>query len=179
MYMRIDMIAQEALCVSGLGFGAFPVYPFRMSVLAKNIEALRAGFDNQQEFADAVGATQGTVSRWIGGALPRPANLVALARIGGCSVDQLINVPKERWGPSVAYDLSEEMLKEMIEIAIREIPATTTIGDWPRLAASSLHTQLERLKASREALLAQAEGKSPAASKGGRSRNPKKSNAQG
>lgn len=177
MRMRIEM--QDALCASGLGFVACPGYADLMTILSENIEALSDRYENQQEFADKVGATQATVSRWIKGALPRPANLLALARLGKCSIEQLMTVPIVDWTAVPAGDLSEKTLIGMLEIAIREIPATTTFGDWPRLAASSLHTQLEQLKASPPRSEALSEDTSTEAAKGARSRRPKKTTARG
>lgn len=177
--MRMRIETQDALCASGLGFDGTAGYGCLMSILSENIEALADRVGNQQVFADKVGATQATVSRWIKGALPRPINLLALARIGHCSIEQLLTVPIDQWTPAPAGDLSEQTLIGMIEIAIREIPAATTIGDWPRLAASSLHTQFEQLKSSRPRQDAPPEDTSTGGGAGARSRRPKKSAAQG
>lgn len=60
------------------------------SILAANIKALRTRFgENQTEFAERIGTTQGTVARWEGGAEPKHDAMVKLANLAGCSTEDL------------------------------------------------------------------------------------------
>lgn len=70
-------------------------------------------------------------------------------------------------GPSDELPSTVE-LESMLFDVLQEIPATATIGDWPRLAAPILRVQLEQYQADRAASDKKAEATSPG--KGAQSR---------
>jgi transcriptional regulator with XRE-family HTH domain len=78
-------------------------------ILATNIRTLReARGQNQAEFADDLGVSQGMVSRWETGSEPKHEPLVRLAKMAGVTVGQLtsslITDVKERAGTRVSEE---------------------------------------------------------------------------
>ena len=52
-------------------------------------------------------------------------------------------------GPGDVPEPSEADLEAMLADVVREIPASASIGDWPRLAAPILRAQLEQFRSDR------------------------------
>lgn len=68
------------------------------TVLAGNIFALRRYLgDNQEAFADRVGAKQSYVSKWERGMIPSAVPLARMAELAGCSIEQFMNM---EWVPA-------------------------------------------------------------------------------
>lgn len=66
------------------------------SQLAENIAAMRRHFDGKQAmFAARLGTDQANVSKWEGGAEPKPLMLEKLANLAGCSIATLSSEPWE------------------------------------------------------------------------------------
>ncbi|HET6407155.1 MAG TPA: helix-turn-helix transcriptional regulator [Chthoniobacteraceae bacterium] len=102
-----------------------------------------------KEAAEAIGVKVPTYSqhendtRNLGG-IPRKA-AERYANFFKVSLDWLMaGVGAE---PELPPEPTEEDLKAMLSIAIHEVPANATIGDWPRLAAPVLHGLLARFRA--------------------------------
>lgn len=61
--------------------------------LAGKIKRLRkAKLLDQTQYAELIGVSQGTVSRWEKGADPKPEQLIQIAAASGLSVDQLLGI---------------------------------------------------------------------------------------
>ena len=80
------------LCVSGYDYPAVPVYVGGMGgSLADRIRAIRKGLNlNQTEFAERVGTTQSTVTRWEGGSMPGGDMLRRIAELANTTVERLL-----------------------------------------------------------------------------------------
>jgi len=85
------------------------------------------------------------------GVVPGIDKIYRLASRAGLSLSEFFD------GHPAACDIfpSVETLTSMLEGVQRELPATASYADWPRLAASALHTRLERYRddAAKSALL--------------------------
>ena len=92
--MRIRIWFQAMICVQEL-VDAQPVrYAGRMTILADNISILVDRAGGQTELGREIGVPQSTISRWLGGVVPR--NLDALgkaAEIAGVTIDDLMSSP--------------------------------------------------------------------------------------
>lgn len=112
--MRIRISGSSDICASEFGFDDLPSYAQRMATnLAERIAQLRSLRRlDQKQFAEALGVSQGTVSRWEKGAKPKPEMLQAIANFAGIPVDTLLGVappPIEveahevRWVPLIGF----------------------------------------------------------------------------
>ena len=92
--MRIRMLSASAICGSGFSFSAPPHYDTGMEkMLAKRIKGIRVSMGlNQTEFAERLGATQSTVTRWESGSRPAYGALQKIAAIANMTVDKLLNL---------------------------------------------------------------------------------------
>lgn len=81
------------ICVGDFRNAPLPLYAAPMvQSLAEKIRLIRNNLGlKQDEFAEALGTTQGTVSRWERGAKPEFDYLQAIANLGKTSVDQLLS----------------------------------------------------------------------------------------
>jgi phage repressor protein C with HTH and peptisase S24 domain len=79
-------------CARELEEVPFPDYLPEMAIqLSTKIRLLRKKLGlKQPEFADRVGVSQGTVSRWESGAAPTHDHLLALAKLDGISLDEFL-----------------------------------------------------------------------------------------
>ncbi len=80
------------ICAGDFRYEPAMIYAARMtSNLGNKIRAIRQELKlKQDEFADQLGTTQGTVSRWERGSKPEHEHLQAIAAIGKMTVDQLL-----------------------------------------------------------------------------------------
>lgn len=131
-------------------------YVRRMTILADNIRKLGQRFDRQEEFADAVGTTQGMVSRWMSPVKPsepKSDKLLALAELAGVTVSTLVNVPFDEWGTKgKAYLPSDDELAFMIARAQRQVPVGLTFEEYAAEVAKRLRPDLlKKLRGESEA----------------------------
>ena len=91
--MRMVISRSTALCIGELEDAGRSGYPVAMSnMLADRIKALRMKMGlNQTQFGEAVGYSQGMVTRWEQGAQPKHDALQALAALAGTTVDQFLS----------------------------------------------------------------------------------------
>jgi transcriptional regulator with XRE-family HTH domain len=88
-------------------------------------------------------SSKGMISQYESGKRrPRQSTLEAIAKALGRTPGELIDGSQDG-GPT----LSAADLEEMIALAMRELPVGATNEDYQRVVASSLHAQLEQLKA--------------------------------
>lgn len=82
------------ICVNGYDFPAPPIYAGGMTTsLADKIKAIRSSMGlNQTEFAELIGTTQSTVTRWERGSEPRAEHLQKLAEVANTTVERLLNI---------------------------------------------------------------------------------------
>ena len=134
------------ICASGLENLRPANYSRCMSILSENIHKLR-GKETQPEFAEKVGVSQSTVVRWEKGADPKPDNLLALAKLAGASIEQIITIPLERIPkPADGQQLpSDADFRQWIADALQEVPPGTPLSGYPPIVASSLRDRLELL----------------------------------
>lgn len=121
-------------------------------VVRENIAYLVSQAEKQEVFAEEVGVTQGTVSRWLDESkpmMPGPDKIRAMAERAGVPMDTFIGVPHTRWKAVSALVPSEEELTEMLLSAQRELPAGLPFSEWPRAVAAALHTRLAQLAGDR------------------------------
>jgi transcriptional regulator with XRE-family HTH domain len=80
------------ICAGELEPPPFSAYLPEMAIqLSTKIRLLRKRLDlTQPEFADRIGVSQGTVSRWEAGAAPTHQHLVAMAGMDGVSLDEFL-----------------------------------------------------------------------------------------
>lgn len=97
------------LCVGGYAFPMPPIYAVGMgNTLAERIKAIRQAKGlNQTEFAEVIGTTQSTVTRWERGSEPGGAHLRAIAEYAGTTVERLLGTDELTVGadavPVVGY----------------------------------------------------------------------------
>lgn len=117
-----------------------------MSILADNIRKLR-GKVTQPEFAERVGVGQSTIVRWEKGADPKPENLLALAKIAGVSIEQIITTPLDRIPKREAgrFLPNDSEFQQWIAEALQEVPPGTPLAGYPPIVASSLRDRIELL----------------------------------
>lgn len=82
------------ICVGGYDFPSAPLYVGCMETnLSEKIKAIRSSLGlNQTEFAERVGTTQSTVTRWEKGSEPRGEHLQRLAELANTTVERLLNI---------------------------------------------------------------------------------------
>ena len=145
---------------------------------AERLRAARekAGFASAKDAAEAMDVAVATYIQHENGTRGYPAKKAEMyARRYHVAAEWLLygkGLPPK--GPAVP---SVEELTAMLESAQREIPTASSYGDWPRLAASTLRTQLERFLADRGSGGDPEKVTSPG--KSARSPVPTKPNAQG
>lgn len=106
-------------------------------------------FKSAAEAARSLGLSVGTYSGHENGHRGFPASRApAYARKFKVSEEWLL-YGKGDGDPSPT--LTDEYLTEMVEIALRDLPAGTPLGDFPRFLAPALREQIERFEADREA----------------------------
>lgn len=94
-------------CVGELERVPFPDYLPDMAIqLATKIQLMRKKLGmTQPEFADRIGVSQGTVSRWEKGAAPAHSHLVELSKLNGTTLDEFllgaIGKPAAEQGPPI------------------------------------------------------------------------------
>ena len=144
--MRIRIRCQMNLCVNGLENPAFANYRRFMSTLSENIRKMR-GSQTQPEFAERIGVGQSTVVRWEKGADPKPDNLLALARLAGASIEQIITTPLDKIPKRDDGDPlpSESDFQQMVAEALQEVPPGTPLAGYSPIVASSLRDRLALL----------------------------------
>ena len=83
------------ICAGELAHVAIPAMPRRMAIsVSERIKRLRISRgEKQEEFADRLGVSQGTVARWEGGSMPKPDALSSLARLAGVSLETFLGKP--------------------------------------------------------------------------------------
>jgi transcriptional regulator with XRE-family HTH domain len=92
----------------------------KYTMLRDNVEALRNRFgDTQERFADRLGVSQGTVSRW-GQSIPRGDQIIALAMLAGVLPDDFLTKPLGT-SPKGAY-VTQPTLKRALLDALPELP---------------------------------------------------------
>lgn len=101
----------------------------------------KAGYASAKAAAEAMGVAVSTYIQHESGTRGYGHRVARYAKF--------FKVPPEWLAFGSEDALSEQMLSRMLEIALREMPAGATIGDWPRLAASSLYAQLVQLRGER------------------------------
>lgn len=133
------------LCGNGLENEPPADYAEGMSILSRNIRSLRLRYSNQTEFGEKVGVGQSTVVRWESGSDPKPDKLLILARLAGCSIEQLITIPLDMIPARKPGDAlpSEADFARMIASAMQEVPPGSRLADYPPIVASNLRDQLE------------------------------------
>lgn len=105
-----------------------------------------AGFETAIEAADALGIPRSTYIGHENGHRGFPAKRAPqYARRFKVSEEWLLYGKAGKPNP-----LSEDVLAALIEDAVQEIPAGAPIGEWPRLVAGVLHTQLEQIRSGSE-----------------------------
>jgi phage repressor protein C with HTH and peptisase S24 domain len=121
------------ICTGDFSFAEVPHYAPRMSgTLSSKIKAIREGLGlKQEEFADVLGTTQGTVSRWERGAKPDFEYLQAIADKGKTTVDALVTdgtpIPKR---DSILVEPETETVRlQKLDINASMGPGTE-IGDY-------------------------------------------------
>lgn len=113
-------------------------------------------------------SSKGMISQYESGKRrPRQSTLEAIAKALGRTPGELIDGSQDG-----LPTLSAAELEEMIALAMRELPVGATNEDYQRVVASSLHAQLEQLKAVGGFRSSQAEKIDPG--KGAQSRAPTK-----
>jgi len=129
----------------------FGIMPERMKypILFENIKELRRRLgESQEKFADRLGASQGSVSRWGDQSIPRGDTLANLADLAGVTPKQFIDEPL----PARALGMGKPMLQarasvgaltQMIaEIVEDELPGLALPANFARILATGLHEQL-------------------------------------
>jgi transcriptional regulator with XRE-family HTH domain len=99
----------------------------------------KAGYDSAKAAAEAMGIAVSTYLQHESGIRGYTRQVGRYARF--------FKVRPEMLAFGTDDGLNEEVLRRMLEITLRELPRSTAIGDWPRLAAASLHTQIVRFRA--------------------------------
>lgn len=91
------------ICDRGYDFCDIPRYAPAMSrTLAEKIVAIRMALRlDQTQFAELIGTTQSSVSRWGKGAVPGGANLSRIAEVGKTTVERLLDID----GPGSEADI--------------------------------------------------------------------------
>lgn len=92
--MRIRIAMSNDNMRRRFGFLPPPIYGYDMGGnLAAKIKAIRMAMGhNQAEFADLLGTTQSTVTRWERGSMPKGEALQRLADIANTTVERLLNL---------------------------------------------------------------------------------------
>jgi transcriptional regulator with XRE-family HTH domain len=111
-----------------------------MATMGERLRAARnkAGYGSAKAAAEAMGVAVSTYIQHESGTRGYGHRVARYAKF--------FRVPPEWLAFGSEDALSEQMLSRMLEIALREMPAGATIGDWPRLAASSLYAQLVQFR---------------------------------
>ena len=94
--------------------------------IGERIAALRRGHDLSQEaLGEALGVSRQAISKWEADAsLPEIDKLVALSRMFGVTIGELLGVEEPRAEePTVSDELSEQQIRMIEEIAARYIDA--------------------------------------------------------
>jgi len=125
--------------------------PERMKypILFENIKELRRRLgESQEKFADRLGASQGSVSRWGDQSIPRGHTLVNMADLAGVTPKQFLAEPL----PARALGMGKPMpqarasvgaLTQMIaEIVADELPGLALPANFAHILATGLHEQL-------------------------------------
>ena len=117
-----------------------------MKDLSRNIRNLRARIGlRQDEFADALGIGQGSLSRYESGKMvPGIDVLYRIARLGGVAMEDLIEGTIER-AAIIDLSLTVDELTALMQAVQGELPANLSFADWPSAAAAALHARLEML----------------------------------
>lgn len=151
------------------------VYPARVTTPNERLKVARqnAGFETAVAAAEALGVPASTYIGHENGSRGFPAKRAPqYARKFKVSEEWLL------YGKGDQVDdlyPSAGDLESMLVDVVNEIPATASIGEWPRLAAPILRAQLEQFRADREAHDRAAASTSPG--KSSQSRQPTKPDA--
>ena len=139
--MRIRIMRSSEICASDFRIVGSAAYASGMQeTLSNRIRAIRVKLGlNQDEFADRVGATQSTVSRWERGAKPEFEHLQTIAKLGNIPVEQLIGggaaiLPD--LGPTRAADAGEAVEIIQLDLSLPMGPGASVddyIEEEPRL----------------------------------------------
>lgn len=91
-YMRMRICVSTMICAGELEGPPYRDYLPDMAIqLSTKIQLLRKKLGlTQPEFADRVGVSQGTVSRWEKGAAPSHQHLLEMAKLEGVSLDEFL-----------------------------------------------------------------------------------------
>lgn len=155
--MRIRIFMQELICASGLeNRGALP-YRFRMGSIhpfTANIRALIAAAPNQTEFAEQVDVSQGTISRWLDGTIPKMETVEKVAGRLGVTVSELmegqVGAPRPTTLAPVTATVmlpvllpNEETLTRMFETSLEKLVAPDRVDEIARTLAQRLPVDLQ------------------------------------
>jgi transcriptional regulator with XRE-family HTH domain len=118
-------------------------YNIAMETMGERLRAARdkAGYTSAKAAAEAMGVAVSTYIQHESGTRGYTRRVPRYAKF--------FRVPPEWLAFGTEDGLSEQVLSGMLETALREMPAGATIGDWPRLAASSLYAQLVQFRGER------------------------------
>lgn len=140
--------SHDSKCLLHHSFG----YPLWMVTPNERLRIARekAGYESATDAASALGMSRATYIQHENGTQGRglPAKAVPkYARKFKVSEQWLLFGKGD--GPTIPLEPNEDELAGMLRLVMEEIPLGTTLGEWPRRAASSLHTQLEQFRADR------------------------------
>jgi transcriptional regulator with XRE-family HTH domain len=112
-----------------------------METMGERLRAARskAGYGSAKAAAEAMGVAVSTYIQHESGTRGYGRRVARYAKFFKVAPEWLAFGSEDR--------LSEQVLSRMLETTLRQIPAGATIGDWPRLAAPSLYSQLVRFRA--------------------------------